>query len=142
MSTAKSQRTRQLARIHCLKRDIGMTDEQYEAVLWTVARVESSKDLDAHGRMQVIRQLETRLQATRKGQRYPGRPHNADRPQIRKIEALLADAGRPWAYADTIAKRITGKDRITFCSDADLGKIIAALEYDAGRRKRREEQAR
>ena len=137
----KSPRTKELARIHCLKRDIGMTDEQYEAVLWTVARVESAKDLDAYGRLKVIEQLENRRKAMRNAG-YPGRPHNADRPQIRKIEALLADAGRPWAYADTIAKRTTGKDRITFCSDADLRKIIAALEYDAGRRKRREEQAR
>lgn len=137
----KPNRTRQLARIHCLKRDIGMTDEQYEAVLWTIARVDSAKDLDAHGRAQVIQQLQTRLKATRKAG-YPGRPHNADtRPRIQKIEALIADAGRPWAYADTLAKRIAKKDRITFCSWDDLGKIIAALEYDAKRRQRREEQA-
>jgi phage gp16-like protein len=64
-----------------------------------------------------------------------GRPHNASRsPQIRKIEAMLAAAGRTWAYADAIAQRMFHVDRVTFCSAEQQGKLIAALSYDQKRR--------
>lgn len=40
---------------------------------------------------------------------YPGTPANLDRePYLQKIEALLADMGLPWSYADKVAQNITG----------------------------------
>ena len=54
---------------------------------------------------------------------------------LKKIEAYLAEAGRPWSYAHAMAKRMSAKkvERIQWCTPADLHKIIAALEYDARR---------
>lgn len=54
--------------------------------------------------------------------------------QLRKIEAQLADAKRPWAYVDAIARRMFGVARVGFCDPSQLGKIIAALAIDAKRR--------
>ena len=72
---------------------------------------------------------------------YPGRPHNfdaADAPrELKKIEALLAEAGRPWSYADAIAKRICGVERVAWCKSAQLAGVIAALSVDAERHGRR-----
>jgi hypothetical protein len=60
---------------------------------------------------------------------------------VDKIGALLADKGRPWEYLTkpgegkpkSMLERITGKQRLEFCTAADLGKIVAALSYDARR---------
>jgi len=54
-----------------------------------------------------------------------------------KIEAFLAEAGRPWSYADGMAKRMFKVERLTFCTPVHLNKIIAALTYDARRHGRR-----
>lgn len=71
---------------------------------------------------------------------YPGKPHNMDcperGPQLRKIEALLADNRLSWAYADGIARRMFKIARVAFCAPDQLGKIIAALSYMAQKRKK------
>lgn len=128
-------RNRELGRIHILKKDLGLDEDTYRVVLWTVARVESSKDLDSHGRRKVIEHLEAH--AKRKAQPYRGRPHNADtsdRGEMRKIEALLTDAGKPWAYAAAMAKRMFKKERLEFCGVGELAAIIAALHKQALKR--------
>lgn len=66
---------------------------------------------------------------------HPGRPNNTDtQPQIQKIEALLADAKLPWAYALAIVRKQCGKDRLEFCTSAELRGVIAALTRAAARR--------
>ena len=47
--------------------------------------------------------------------------------QLEKIGALLADAELSWAYADGIAKRMYGVERVRFCSPEELQSVIAAL---------------
>lgn len=135
---ARSPRVRELARIHCLVHELKLADDQYRAVLWAVARVDSAAQLDAHGRQQVIAQLQSHLPKTR---RYPQRPHNADvnsREELKKIEALLTDAGRSWAYAESILRHMTRgrKERLTFADPRERAAVIAALQKDALKRLR------
>lgn len=47
-------RNAELAQIHIAKTQLGLDDETYRAVLWTVARVQSSKDLDWTGRKKLL----------------------------------------------------------------------------------------
>ena len=54
-----------------------------------------------------------------------------------KVEALLADAGREWAYAHSVARRVCKVERIEWCNPDQLAKVIAALQIDADRRARR-----
>lgn len=126
----KTPRQRELGRIHILKKELALSEEAYLDMLWAVARVESSADLDAFGRKRVIAHLSARL--TPRGKRSPRTL--GERALLQKIEAQLADAGRPWSYALTLARRIAHKDALELCSDAELSKIVAALYYDAGRR--------
>ncbi|MGQ0530010.1 MAG: phage protein GemA/Gp16 family protein [Panacagrimonas sp.] len=130
-------RNRELARIHVLKKDLRLDDDQYRTLLWTVARVESSRDLDTHGRQQVIQHMEAHAKRAKKS--YPARPNNVDthkRAELTKIEALLTDAGKPWSYAEGIMRRITfnRKQRLEWCDESELMKIIAALERNALKR--------
>ena len=77
-----------------------------------------------------------------KNRSFPGRPHNMNCPergaQLKKIEALLTDGRLSWAYADGIAKRMFKIARVAFCAPEQLGKIIAALIYQAERRTKKQ----
>ena len=48
--------------------------------------------------------------------------------------SMLADAGRPWAYAHGMARHMFKVTRVEWCNADQLGCLIAALEYDARRR--------
>ncbi len=50
-----------------------------------------------------------------------------------KIEAYLAEAGRPWNYVHGMARHMFKVDRVEWCDAHQLHKIVAALEYDARR---------
>lgn len=53
-------RNAELAQIHIAKTQLGLDDETYRAVLWTVARVQSSKDLDWTGRKKLLEHFKAR----------------------------------------------------------------------------------
>lgn len=136
---APNHRNSELAKIHIAKQQLGMDDEAYRAMLWACGRVRSSKDLDYAGRKRVLEHLEKcGFKSSAKKATHPGRPHNmnsaARGPQLSKIEALLADAGREWAYADGMAKRMFKVERVALCHEGQLQKLIAALVFDQKRR--------
>jgi len=136
----RNTRNTELGKIHIAKKQLGMDDDTYRDMLWTIARVRSAKDLDHAGRKAVLEHMKrVGFKGNRPDQDYPGRPHNinsADRgPLLKKIEAQLADAGLPWTYAEAMAQRICKVEKITFCDVKQLQKIIAALTYNAKRQK-------
>lgn len=73
---------------------------------------------------------------------YPGTPANIDsEPYLQKIEALLADMGLPWSYAEKVAQNITGGrapeaiKRLAWVKRSDHFRgIIAALDKQHGKR--------
>ena len=79
-------------------------------------------------------------------QRFPGRPENIlfndpDKGRmLKKIEAMLAEAKRPWAYAHSMAKNMSGVDRIQWCPPDQMHKIVSAMVYDAIRHDRKTKQ--
>lgn len=75
--------------------------------------------------------------AAEQAKTWSGRPKGDLDPQVAKIEALLADAGREWAYAHAVAKRVCKVNRVEWCNEVQLAKLIAALQIDADRRQRR-----
>lgn len=139
--SSPDDRRAELAKIHIAAKQLGIDRDTYEAILWTIARVRSAGDLNAEGRHQVLEHLKSRgfkpvkkaVKSTVTRGVKPDVP--ADRQaQIAKIEALLADAGRPWEYVEAMAKRMCRVDALRFCTPEQLGKLIAALEYDRRRR--------
>lgn len=121
---AKHYRTNQLAQIHIAKKELGMDDDTYRAMLWTCARVESSKDLDYAGRLKVLEHLKGRGW---KNKQTKPRVTEHKQLQINKIEALIADMSLSWAYADGLAKRMYKRDKVQWCDAKELQGIIAAL---------------
>ncbi|MDD2998369.1 MAG: regulatory protein GemA [Candidatus Riflebacteria bacterium] len=132
------QRRKDLAMIHLAKKDLGLDDDIYRDILKQCCGVESSAELDQPNRRKLL--------AFFRGRGWGRQDHRQNRPKnmnvpdrsrmLKKIEALLAEAKRPWAYADSLSKRICKVDSLAFCKPAQLGKIIAALTYDAKRHDR------
>lgn len=136
---------RGLQLIHIAKSQLGMDDETYRAMLSTVAGVKSAKDLDGAGRDKVLQHLKrcgfkpkAKPDSAGRNKHVKDRPNNYSGDvrgnQIKKIEALLADAGRPWSYAAGLAKKMFKVDALEFCDPDHLQKLIAALVYDQKRR--------
>ncbi len=135
----ESPRTREIKKIHIAQRDLCLDDDTYRAVLERVTGVRSAADLNAKQRRAVIDEF-YRLGWKPKTHRKPGRVAAGKTQLMAKIEALLTDAARPWAYADGVAKRVCKVDSVQFCTDQQLHKVVAALMYDQRRRRARAEQ--
>jgi len=137
LSAKKPLRSRDLARIHILKAQLKLDDAAYRNVLWVHGRVESSADLDSHGRAAVIKHMESHLPTASVSRQNT--PHNLsarDRGELQKIEALLTDADKPWAYAEAILRTQTRgqKTRMAFASSRERVGVVAALHRQAIKR--------
>lgn len=128
-------RRRDLALIHLAKKDLGLDEDMYRDILMQCCGVESAAELDPANRRKLLAFFRGRGWGRKDHSK--NRPHNMNAPDrarmLKKIEALLTEAHRPWSYADAMAKRICKIDRLAFCLPEHLSKIIAALMYDAKR---------
>lgn len=122
-------RTKEIAKIHCGRRELGLDEAMYRGLLEQVAGVTSAKDLDAGARTKVIEYMRS------KGA-FPGDRHTAparEKPELRKIRAMLRADEKPVSYGDAIAKRMWRRDRLEWCSREELRAVIAALTIDRRR---------
>ncbi|SDX89227.1 gp16 family protein [Nitrosomonas halophila] len=130
------QRKRELALIHIAKTQLGLDDCTYRQLLWQLAKVRSSRDLDANGRQQLLAHFEQkgwRRSPPKKAAR--GAPKNRPSAQhaglLGKIGALLTAMELPWHYAHGISQQMFKIERAEWCQPDQLRKIIAALNYKA-----------
>ncbi len=123
-----TRKRRLMARIHILKKEAALDEDSYRDLLQRLTGKRTSTRLNTSESYTVINYLERHT----KKPHYPGRPNNTDsNPQLQKIEALLAEAKRPWAYATGMAKHMYNKQRLEFCDSTELSALITALINDA-----------
>ncbi|ATS38436.1 MULTISPECIES: gp16 family protein [Xanthomonas] len=140
MSLALSTRKTQLAKIHLAAKQKGLDEATYRALLVRITGKDSAAKMTVEERALVIAEF-VRLgfkdvQRTGRKRQWPGQPKNLDEvPMLRKVQALLADAKRPWAYAHNTAKQMYGIDSVEFLNQDQLHRLVAALQVDANRRK-------
>lgn len=140
-SPRRDPRRQQLARIHAGAKQLGLDDCTYRSLLERVTGKRSAGDMNVAERNAVIAELvrlgfkEARRADGRKA--FPGKPKTvAEVPMLGKVEALLADAGRPWSYAHATAKQMFKVARVEWLSHDQLHRLVAALQVDANRRTR------
>ena len=131
MTAAPADRNRELARIHCLAKELGLAREEYEDVLFTQARVRSAGDLDHAGRRKVIEHLAARVSSHGEWA-FIARAAQDRQAMLSKIRNQVGARGK--RYADGMAQHMFAVDRIEFCVPDQLRRIVAALEYDGRRR--------
>lgn len=128
-----------LAQIHIARQELGLTDEDYRAILARTAGVSSAKQLTNRNVGYVIAEFK-RLgwepkPAKKAGRKAPNPPRSRQRV-MDKIEAMLTAAGRPWAYADGMAQRMFQVERVDWLDDDQLHRLMQALIIDAKRQGR------
>jgi len=129
----------QIAKIHIAKAQLKMDDDSYRAFLTRVTGVSSSKSLNPKQLGLVLLELEKlgfKPAASKKAGRARPRLPESRQKILAKIEALLSEAGRPFAYADGMAQQMFKRQRLEWLTDNELYKLMQALIIDANRRKR------
>lgn len=126
---------KQIAVIHVAKARCGLSDTEYRDLLASVG-AQSSKDLTRRTFERVMRHFET-LGFRR---RVPARPAASRDLYRRKIETVMRRLGLTRAYVDAMARHMFGVDAWPWCTDAQLGKLVAALTYHQRRQARRQHQ--
>ncbi len=137
MDVQQEARRRELAMIHLAKKQLGLDEATYRAILMQISGVESAGDLDAKGRQRLILFLKEKGFVSKRGKPHRGQPRDMRQEStgqmLRKIEYLLAELARlegrymPWSYALAILKRQYGIERLEWAKPEHLKGVIAAL---------------
>lgn len=130
-----NMRNTQLSKIHIAKKDLGIDDDTYRALLMRVTGAQSSRGLKPAQMAAVLREFERLGWKPKKNTGRAAPKASPEREKlVGKIGALLTTAGRTWAYADGMAKRMYKVERTEWLNPKQLQGMVAALEYDAKRR--------
>jgi len=132
-----NRRNLQLSKIHIAKKDLGLDDETYRALLKRVIGVTSAKNIAPLQAAKVLAEFErlgwqSKTKPPSKGRAAPSVAPDRQK-LVGKIQAFMAEAGRPWEYADGMAKRMFKVDRVEWLDAKQLGSLVSALAYDAKR---------
>ncbi|MGB0732447.1 MAG: gp16 family protein [Pontibacterium sp.] len=133
--TPKNNRKAALAQIHIAKKQLGMDDDTYRAMLSSVTGKNSAADMHISELYKVLAHLKKCGFTAKKTAKHGKRPNpTASRKALMgKIEALLADGNYHWNYAHGMAKRMFKVDKVDWLDEQQLHKLVAALEYNARR---------
>jgi Mu-like prophage protein gp16 len=132
-----NRRNQQLSKIHIAKKDLGLDDDTYRALLSRITGQSSAKDLSPLQVAKVLQEFERLGWKAKQGRDKP-KPAADKAKLVGKIEAQLAEAGRPWEYGDGLAKRLYKVDRLEWLDAKQLSGVVAALAKDAKRNGRRQ----
>lgn len=125
-----------LAQIHIARQQLGLSDDEYRAILARTVGVSSAKELTDSSVGRVLHEFK-RLGFKPKAPKRAGRvPNTLNKHEMMgKVEALLSELGASWVYAQAIAKRQTGIERIDWLrTEAQFRGVIAALEVELEKR--------
>ncbi|AHE72566.1 hypothetical protein M942_04590 [Enterobacter ludwigii] len=120
--------------IHTGKKSLGWDDETYRAVLARVTGKHSARDCSVSELESVV--LYMRGQGFAPAAKVGRRPGVAvgRKAMLSKIEALLAEAGRPWAYLDGVTERMLGEKKpVEWLNDDQVRKVMQMLIVEAKR---------
>lgn len=147
-TTSSAGRRAMLAKIHIAKKDLGMDDGTYRAMLDNLFGVDSSAKLTPRQLDDLLGHLTSRgFVAQKKGDPKPSDSAKAREPMIAKVGALLTELGQtegrhvPWSYAVSILKRQSGVMRLEWATPKQLRAVIAALDARSGKLAREKREA-
>ena len=129
VDTDRSRRD-DLAAIHIAKKSLGMDDDVYRDVMFTVCRVRSAAELDFTGRKRFMAHLRACQQASgRDGADLRARsPMSPRQRMLWSLWQRLADAGkvheRDAKALNAWVKRQTGVDRMSWLGEHQLDLVI------------------
>lgn len=114
---------RHLAKIHALKKQLGLDDETYRALLLTHGGKASSKDMTAQEKVKVINWMAGYLNGKKAAEQYADRGGLFD-----AINSLRRQMHRHNNYVIEIARRMFGHGDLRRCTVIELGMVLVALQ--------------
>ncbi|HGU9904401.1 TPA: gp16 family protein [Citrobacter freundii] len=119
---------------------LGWDDVTYRSALARLCNGKTSSTKCSLEELQVVREYMHEQGFPRHTAKHGKRPKVAktNTATLSKIEALLADAKRPWNYAEKMCEHMFKVKRVEWLTPVQLTKLMQALAIDAGRRKKRE----
>lgn len=135
-----SSRKGVLAQIHIARKELALDEDTYRQMIATVTGGKRSCSdcnvAELHKIVQHMKERGFKARPRKRVAQYPGKPHNLKaQPMLQKIEALLAELKAPWSYADAIAKRQFGIQRVAWLKEpSQLRALIAALHVELTKR--------
>ena len=134
-----------LAKVHIARKDLGLGEDTYRAMLENLTGKASAAKLSVPELVRVVADL--------RKQGWQGQPKPKPKPKAKpttgrdgkpksrpeaatylaKIEALLAEAGRPWSYALGVAKRMYRAETLEWLTAEQMRGVMVALSRDAVR---------
>ena len=135
----KASRNDRLATIHMGKKALNLDEDTYRDMLEQVTTKRSAKDMTMDDLLKVIQHLD---------QLGFSKRNFGDKPKVKlskealigKIEAYLTEDKLHWNYAKGIAKQMFQKEALEFCTENELWRIVAALEYKRKKQQNKAEQ--
>ncbi|EMJ4843306.1 gp16 family protein [Morganella morganii] len=114
-----------------------MDDETYRSVLVRLTGKDSATKLTLDELGIVRDYFHAQGYPRRSPKKYSRKPNVpvSKKSVLSKIEALLADAGRPWEYAESMAERMFNRQKIDWLDHDELVKLMQALAVDQKRRR-------
>lgn len=136
----KASRNDRLATIHMGKKALNLDEDTYRDMLEHVTTKRSAKDMTMDDLLKVIQHLD---------QLGFSKRNFGDKPKVKlskealigKIEAYLTEDKLHWNYAKGIAKQMFQKEALEFCTENELWRIVAALEYKRKKQQNKAEQS-
>lgn len=137
-STVTNPLRRKLSQmIHIGKSKLGLDEETYRDMLRAHGGASSTTEMDVAQLERVLAHMKSAgfKAVPAKSRKTPHNLGKGDKGDLmKKIEALLTDAGKPWGYAIAMARRMYKKERVEFCDANELAGIVAALDRAAIKR--------
>lgn len=129
---AKNNRQAIIARIHIAKKELGLDDETYRAMLQQVTKHNSCADMHISDLYRVMEHLKTLgyKPSTRKFGKRPNPPQDKV-ALMSKVEALLADRRLHWNYAHAMAQRMFKVEKVDWLDRDQLWRLVASLQKHA-----------
>ncbi|SEL25155.1 Mu-like prophage protein gp16 [Kosakonia sacchari] len=119
---------------------LGWDDVTYRSVLARLCGGKTSSTKCTIDELQAVREYMHEQGFPRQSAKHGRRPRVAKSREtiLAKITALLADANRPWNYAEKMCDHMFQVKRIEWLTTEQLTKLMQALIIDASRRRKRE----
>ncbi|MBN3045301.1 regulatory protein GemA [Pectobacterium brasiliense] len=135
------QQRRMIGAIKAGQSALGWDDATYRSVLARITG-KSSSTLCTITELEKVKEYMHKQGWPRKAKNHGRKPSvpTSKKSVLSKVEALLVDAGRPWQYAETMAKNMFGVRYVDWLDIQQLTKLMQALIIDAKRRKKAAEE--
>lgn len=115
--------------IHVAKAQVGMSDEEYRDLLGSVG-VESSTKLNNKTFSVVMghfEQLGFKTKSKTRSKRKIDNLPQGKKAYMKKLEAILLDMGKTWAYVDSIAKSRFKVEKVQWLKMPELKKLTQMM---------------